>query len=200
MGYETLATIVLAAGDSRRMGRPKLLLPWGGTTVLGRVVSIYTQAGIPDLLVVTGGVRSLVEEQVRVLAKEFPIRSVHNPGYRKGGMLSSIQTGLKALHLQTQGAIIGLGDQPQIRVETVKALCDAFLLKGKDLVVPTVGNRRGHPWLVSRSLWDEILALPSSATPRDFLNSHTDRVEYILGDPSILLDLDTPDDYARYQP
>ena len=68
------------------------------------------------------------------------------------------------------------------------------------LVIPSFQERRGHPWLVARPLWPEILALPTSTTPRQFLNAHTGQVEYVPADESILLDLDTPEDYNHQRP
>jgi molybdenum cofactor cytidylyltransferase len=200
MGIDNISAVILAAGDSRRMGRPKLLLPWGKTTVLGQVVTTFSKAGITDIVVVTGGVRDLVEGLVTELAKEFPVRTSYNPDYEHGEMLSSIKAGLKALDSQTHAALFALGDQPQVQVETVRHICTAFLGTDATLVVPSFENQRGHPWLAVRSLWDEILTLPPSTTPRQFLNAHAKQVEYITANKSILQDLDTPEDYTRCHP
>jgi molybdenum cofactor cytidylyltransferase len=107
-----ISTILLAAGLSSRMGQPKLLLPWGGTTVLGQVVSTFAAVGIEEIIVVTGGVREQIEGLVAELAKDYPVRTVYNPAYARGEMLSSIQAGLSALNSQPRAALIGLGDQP----------------------------------------------------------------------------------------
>ena len=195
-----IAAILLAAGLSSRMGQPKLLLPWGGTTVLGQVVSIYAAAGLEEIVVITGGAHGQVERLLTELSKDFPIRIVYNPAYASREMLSSIQAGLAALDPQTQAALIGLGDQPQVREETVRHLCAAFVHSLSALVIPSFQNRRGHPWLVARPLWPKILALPISTTPRQFLNSHAGQVQYVSADQSILQDLDTPEDYARQRP
>jgi molybdenum cofactor cytidylyltransferase len=196
-----IAAILLAAGLSSRMGQPKLLLPWGGTTVLGQVVSTFSSAGVEEIIVVTGGAREQVEQMVARLAVDFPVRAVFNPEYKHGEMLSSIQAGLAALDGKScAAAMIGLGDQPQIQKETVQHICSVFLLSGSPLVIPSFQNHRGHPWLAATPLWSEILALPFSTTPRHFLNAHSDQVEYVPADQSILLDLDTPEDYARQRP
>jgi molybdenum cofactor cytidylyltransferase len=76
--------IVLAAGQSRRMGQPKLVLPWGLTTVLGKVVATFASAEIEDILVVTGGARAQIEESVTQLAKTYPVRTIHNPNHEHG--------------------------------------------------------------------------------------------------------------------
>ena len=214
-----VAAIILAAGESRRMGRPKPLLPWGKTTVLGQVVSVFAAAGIEEIVVVTGGARAQVEGLVTELAREFPVRAAHNPNYANGGMLSSIQRGLQDLPQpppslrdtspksfgfgggwERVSALIALGDQPQVREETVRRICAAYRQNTSPLVVPSFNQRRGHPWLVDRGLWPEILALPPATTPQQFLRAHAGQVEYVPADESILQDLDTPEDYQRHRP
>ena len=195
-----ISAILLAAGLSSRMGQPKLLLPWAGRTVLGQVVSTFAAAGMEEIIVVTGGVREQIERLVAELAKDYPVRTVYNPAYARGKMLSSIQAGLAALDSQPHAALIGLGDQPQVREETVRRICAAFVQAKSPLVIPSFQNRRGHPWLVARSLWPKILALPTSTTSRQFLNTYAGQVEYVAADESILQDLDTPEDYARQRP
>jgi len=205
-----ITAILLAAGESRRMGQPKMLLPWGDTTVLGQVVNMFS-AGLsqrtnrpmdPDneILVVTGGARSLVEAEVARLADRFPLRIVYNPNYSLGGMLSSIQAGLLALEPGTRATLIGLGDQPQVREETVRHICTAYVQTESPILIPSFQNRRGHPWLAARTLWPEILALPQPTSPRQFLDAHTGQIEYVAADESILQDLDTPEDYNRQRP
>jgi molybdenum cofactor cytidylyltransferase len=207
-----ISAIILAAGESRRMGQPKLLLPWGKTTVLGQVVSMFAMGLSTDsvtdsrretgyeIIVVTGGAHTQIEELVPQLAKKYPIRAIYNSKYARGGMLSSIQVGLATLGSEPHAALIGLGDQPQVREETIRHICAAFIQTESPLVIPSFENRRGHPWLASRSLWPEILALPSSTTPRQFLNNYAGQIAYIEADESILQDLDTPEEYNRQRP
>lgn len=205
-----ITAILLAAGESRRMGQPKMLLPWGGTTVLGQVVSMFS-AGLssktgpridPDnqIVVVTGGTRTLVEAEVARLAVRYPLRIVYNPNFALGGMVSSIQAGLAALGPGTRAALIGLGDQPQVLEKTVTDICSAFFQTESPIVIPSFQNHRGHPWLAEKSLWPELLALPPSASPRQFLDAHAARIKYVAADESILQDLDTPEDYHRQRP
>jgi len=99
MVYKDIAAIILAAGESRRMGQSKLTLPWGETTVLGQVVATFAAAGIEDILVVTGGEREGVEAEISRLEADFPVRAIFNAGYATGGMLSSLQRGLADLSL-----------------------------------------------------------------------------------------------------
>jgi molybdenum cofactor cytidylyltransferase len=195
-----ISAILLAAGQSRRMGRPKLMLPWGNTTVLGQVVATFATVGVEDILVVTGGARDEIEMLLTELARTYPVRAVYNPDHERGEMLSSIQTGLAGLSPGILAALIGLGDQPQVREETIRSIGTAFLRKGSPLVIPSFQGRRGHPWLAARSLWPEILSLPAANTPRHFLNAHAGQIEYVAADESTLKDLDTPEDYDLQRP
>ena len=190
-----ISAVVLAAGQSIRMGEPKMVLPWGKTTVIGQVCSVLFQAGLEDVLVVTGGAREAVEKALAGM----PVRTVYNPEYTRGEMLSSLQIGLSSLTEQTEAALVTLGDQPQIEAWVVAALLREYAASRADLIVPSVRMRRGHPWLVGRHLWQEIQALRPPETLRDFLRSHNSNIHYLpLEAESILLDLDTPQDYRRY--
>ena len=182
------------------MGRPKMLLPWGEVTVLGQVIATYQAAGVRDVLVVTGGARGQVEEIVR----EHGARSIFNEQFAGGGMLSSLQCALELLsteQAEVEAALIGLGDQPQIQAGAVRKVCEAFQQRSARLIVPSFQMRRGHPWLVERSLWKEILDLQPPQSPRDFLNRHAEEILYVAcEDSSILADLDTPQDYRNARP
>lgn len=192
-----ISAIILAAGESKRMGQPKMLLPWGEGTVLTHVLSVFREAGVEDILVVTGGAR----EQVEGLVSGLGVRTVFNEAFQTGEMLSSIQCGIRALTRQTRAMLIGLGDQPQVQVGSVRRVYEAFLETKSSLVVPSYRMRRGHPWLVARPLWEELLKLEPPASPRDFLNAHREEIEYVnVDDPGILADLDTPQDYLKFQP
>ena len=197
-----ITAVILAAGKSTRMGSPKMLLPWGNLTVIEQVISVFSKAGIEDILVVTGGAREEVETLITKREKKHPVRSVFNENYSAGDMLSSIRCGLQNLtDKNISAALIGLGDQPQIQERSVRMLLEAFLNSKYPLVVPSFQMRRGHPWLIARSLWDEILHMESSQTPRDFLNAHTRNIKYVnVDDPSILADLDTPEAYQASKP
>jgi molybdenum cofactor cytidylyltransferase len=191
-----ISALILAAGQSKRMGEPKMPLPWGETTVLGQVISTYMAAGIEDILVITGGDRERVEALVGGSA-----RTAFNPNYAKGEMLSSIQSGLAVLSAETRAVLIGLGDQPQVRARSVQLVLEAYRESGAALVVPSYQMRRGHPWLVARPHWDEMRGMGSSQSPRDFLNRHAKDIRYVeVDDPGILKDLDTPADYLKSRP
>lgn len=197
-----ITAIILAAGKSTRMGSPKMLLPWGDATIIEHVISVFAKAGVDDIVVVTGGAREQVEALILNCGKSFPVRSVYNNDYMNGDMLSSIQCGLRHIAEESVGAaMIGLGDQPQAQEGSVRLLCEAYSQTQSPLVVPSFQMRRGHPWLVARALWKEVIEMSPTQTPRDFLNAHTKDIHYVnLNTPSILADLDTPEDYRTSHP
>ena len=192
-----ITAIILAAGQSRRMGQPKMLLPWRTESVLSHVISVFHEAGVEDILVVTGGARERVESAV----SHLKVKIIFNEQFVEGGMLSSIQCGIRALTHQTQAVLIGLGDQPQVQAGSVRAVCDVYRESESKIVVPSFNMRRGHPWLIERSLLGDLTAIRSPQSPRDFLNTHRKKIQYVnVDDPGILADLDTPDDYRKWKP
>ncbi len=196
-----IPAIVLAAGLSRRMGCFKLTLPWGQTTVIGQVVATLAAAGLRDIVVVTGHRAAEVQAVLVGVIK----RTVSNPGYEYGGMLSSIQAGVRQLleaheHPDHEApnppaALLCLGDQPQMEIATVQAVLAAGAADGwSRIVIPSYQMRAGHPILLPAWLWPEILAC--AGTLRDVLSAHRDATHYLAVDTqTILADLDTPEDY-----
>jgi molybdenum cofactor cytidylyltransferase len=199
MKRSSIAALILAAGQSKRMGQPKMMLPWGKSTVLQTVIAAFRAAGVDEIVVVTGALHDSITALVGDTA-----HTIFNPEYASGEMLSSMQCGLRRLLAETaeaEGVLMGLGDQPQVQARSVEAVCAAFRQSGASLVVPSFQKRRGHPWLASRPLWEALLALEPSQTPRDFLNAHADQIQYVDVDtPTILADLDTPEDYLKSRP
>jgi molybdenum cofactor cytidylyltransferase len=194
-----IAAVVLAAGQSRRMGQPKMLLPWGQTTVLGQVLQVVKESGVEEIVVVTGAESEKVAEVARALGG----RAVFNPNFSQGEMLSSLQAGLEVLSEdeRVEAALVCLGDQPQVGARSVRMVTDRFRVTGSGLVVPSYQMRRGHPWLLGRRYWEEILTMQPPESPRDFLRRHDDEIEYVVvPTPDILADLDTPEDYLKARP
>ena len=211
-----IAAIVLAAGLSRRMGAFKLLLPWWERTVLEQVLTTLGAAGVSEIVVVTGHradevTRALMDTSPeRPLSpwarrrQDFGVRIVHNPNYHEGEMLSSIQAGLLALGEEVEAVLLCLGDQPQMEMVTVQAVVEAM----KDglempggtwqIVIPSYGMRGGHPVGLARAVWPAVL--DATGTLRDVLNAHRERIRYVAVDtPTILADLDTPEDYEAWR-
>jgi molybdenum cofactor cytidylyltransferase len=193
---DEIAAVVLAAGLSTRMGKPKMTLPWGKSTIIGTVVSTLEAARLKQIFVVTGGLSREIEQALSGLSSQF----VSNPMYENGEMLYSIQIGLAVLPSRIQAALVVLGDQPQMQIDVVQSVIKVFQNGQANLIIPSFQMRRGHPWLVGRSLWPGILALKPPATMRDFVREHANSIHYLdVSTSTILADVDTPDDYERFR-
>lgn len=190
-----IGAVVLAAGQSQRMGQPKMLLPWrGNRSVIEQVVQTLLDAAVYPVVVVTGAQHDRVEQALRGL----PVVTAYNDRYADSEMVTSLQVGMKHLALETDGLLIVLGDQPTIQVDVVRSLMDVFSEGIHKLIVPSYQMRRGHPWLVSRSLFAELLSMPPVSSLRDFLTQNAGVIHYVVVDaPGILKDMDTPEDYRR---
>lgn len=192
-----ISAIVLAAGQSRRMGQPKINLAWGISTILGHILMVLDRAGIEEIIVVWGKVepKNLPEN----LAAS--IKLANNPWTDQTEMLTSLQIGMKQLDPVSQAFLVVLGDQPQIQVEVVQALISKFRELEADLIVPSYQMHRGHPWLVGRSLWDALSALSQEQTLRSFLSERDSCINYLTTNTdTILKDIDTPEDYHSEKP
>ena len=191
----SVAAVVLAAGRSRRMGRCKLTLPWGGTTVIGQVVATLWEAGARPVLVVTAPPWHYAVLQA--LARSPAQVAVYHPQDPEA-MLLTLQWGLRHLPPETQATLVALGDQPHIPPGVPRRLIRAFRETSAPLLAPVHQGRRGHPWLVARTLWPDLLRRGPTHTLRDFLRDHAMlRREVPVDTPAIHWDLDTPQDYER---
>ncbi|MBI5567446.1 MAG: nucleotidyltransferase family protein [Chloroflexi bacterium] len=188
-----IAAIVLAAGQSRRMGQNKLFLPYGESTVIDTIITeLIACDGVRDIVVVTGH----QADRLVVHLATYPVRCVFNPAYARAEMLVSIQTGLRALPDEVTAALIVLGDQPRLRRQIVQRVIEAA--EPDTLIVPSYEMKRGHPILIPRSMWPSILALLPEASLRDVIRAHADHIRYItFDDDSVLRDIDTPEDYQN---
>jgi len=192
-----VGAVILGAGRSQRMGVPKLTLPWGNTTVIENIVSVLKMGGVSPIVLVTGGARTEVEN----LLKDAGICLAHNPEYAHTQMLETLQIGLRGMPAEVSACLIVLGDQPQIEHETVEKLLAEYRSGKGDIVVPSYNMKRGHPWLVGKNLWEAIETMESTETLRDFLFKYSNNIHYVeVNSNSILMDLDTPEDYQNQHP
>jgi len=192
-----IAAVVLGAGMSTRMGTPKLVLPWGDTLVIRRIVDVLHQAGVEETLIVTGGARGQVESAIEGL----PVKPVFNPRFAEDHMALSLGAGLGNLPGHIRATLVVLGDQPHIQVDVVRAVIHAYQETRAALVFPSYQMKRGHPWLLDRSLWSDFIDPQPPQTMRHLINVHKDRIHYVLvNTDSIFRDLDTPADYDRERP
>lgn len=199
-GGRPVDAVVLAAGESRRMGRPKMLLPWGDGTVLEAVVRTLLAAGVRRTAVVLGHRAAEHRSALRSLARDGRVMLVENPRYPEG-MLTSAQCGAAALLREeargepAAAVLIALGDQPQITPGLVARLTAGH--RG-GLTVPAFGGRRGHPLCVDRRFLPDLLALPPAEGLRGLFRRHPEAVAPVAVDSDeILRDIDTPAAYRE---
>jgi molybdenum cofactor cytidylyltransferase len=189
--------VVLAAGASSRMGRPKALLEFDGLSCVEVVLSSCAAAGLRCVVVVTapGG------EAVRVAAvhPDLAVTLAVNPAPERG-MLSSLQVGLGALPHAAPAFLIFPVDFPLAPAAAIRRLCAAFADRttGQRIFVPSFAMRRGHPVLLDVALAPELVALDAGASARVVLQAHAAEVVHLdADDDRVLMDMDTPADYQR---
>ncbi|MGA2820665.1 MAG: nucleotidyltransferase family protein [Anaerolineales bacterium] len=189
-----VAAVILAAGKSNRMGGPKLLLPWGRSTVIGKIVTVLLEAKIDPIVVVTGAHRN----QVLAALKGLAVLPAHNDRYERFGMTQSAQVGLQTLPGSSPATLIVLGDQPQLEPRIVCRLVEEWARSQCPVAVPVFEGRRGHPLLLDRRLWPELLAMDPDRSIRDLVHRHLDELcEVVVESSSVLADLDTPAEYRQ---
>ena len=187
-----VAAIVLAAGKSSRMGDLKVLLPWGRETVLDTIIRRLQMVRLDHILVVTGR----EAEKVEAIAHRLGVDAVFNPDYAQGEMLSSLKAGLLALDRRYAACLVVLGDQPQMQGRVIGEVLDAYAHGCGSIVAPSFQMRRGHPILIGREHWADMLALEAGQSPRDLINARADAIAYVnVNTDTILGDIDTPADY-----
>jgi molybdenum cofactor cytidylyltransferase len=185
--------ILLAAGESRRMGYPKPLLRIGPDTFLEVLARAILQS-VNRLIVVIGAHREAVRAAIPADAR---IAAVENPDYLRG-QLSSIKAALPQIGREAGAAMIHLADHPMVQPETFCAVVDEFRRGGKPIVIARHDGRRGHPVLFARELFAELAAAPEEQGARAVVARDPARVAYVdVDDAGILTDLDTPEDLAR---
>jgi len=183
--------VVLAAGESKRMGRPKQLLPYGPSTILENVLDKALASPVDGTLVVLGA----AAERIAPLLSKRPVETVLNPDFRSG-MLSSVRCGLRALPGSARAALIFLGDQPEVSPATARLVIEEYRRTARGLVLPVHWGRGGHPLLIDLKYREEIGLLSAGIGLRELLSRHPDdtlRIE--VDDPGVSLDIDTPEDY-----
>jgi molybdenum cofactor cytidylyltransferase len=185
--------VILAAGESRRMGRPKLLLPYGSATIIETVVRNVAASRVDRTLVVLGARREEIEKKIR----DFAVKKVFNREYRSG-MFSSVLCGLGSLPRSARAAVLVLADQPGIPAGVIDSLVESFLREKKGLVIPVFRRRRGHPLLLDLKYRREVEGLPPNAGLRGLLLRHPqDILEVRVSSSEILRDIDSPEDYRK---
>ncbi|HZL79132.1 MAG TPA: nucleotidyltransferase family protein [Candidatus Limnocylindrales bacterium] len=194
-----LGVVILGAGASARMGKPKLLLPWRNSTVIGHLLSQWQEVGAAQIAVVLRANDAAFAAELDRLDFSKQDR-IENPQPERG-MFSSIvcAANWNGWRKEISSWAIVLGDQPHLRSETLRQLLEFSAQNKEAICQPEFGRRTGHPVILPRRA---LVALknPGAATLKDFLKLTTlPRVQCSVADPGLSLDMDTPEDYKRLQ-
>ena len=190
-----ISAIVLAAGESKRMGQTKQLLEWKGRTILQRVLENLSSSRVDEVILVLGN------EAEKILQKvDTPkVKVVINKNYKEG-MITSIQEGLTNLDDKVEAFFIVLADQPAVGPEVFDRLISEFrgVTPQKSIILPAFRGRRGHPALFSVKYREEALHIEGDVGFRQVLQEHPQEIHTVEMDTdSILQDIDTPEDYRK---
>jgi len=184
-----IAAIILAAGQSSRMGAHKILLPLQGKPVILHAVDNANAAGFAEVIVVVGH----CAEAVRAALAGQRIQIIENPDYRQG-QSTSLRAGVAALRPEMDAALILLGDQPLVQPAILTALVQAWQQSGKPIVAPLYNGQRGNPVLFARALFPELLSVTGDQGGRAILQRHAQEIELVP-----MLDADAAEDLDTWQ-
>ena len=191
-----IIAVVLCAGESSRMGRPKALLPIEGQRFIERIIGVLGQSKVGRTIVVLGH----HADQMRVQIEHLPVEVVTNPDYHKG-QLSSLQAAIRHIEKDDRcdAMLVHLVDHPFIDVALVDALIERFYETKKLIVVPRYRGKRGHPVIFSRELFQELLDAALDRGVKEVVNAHCqETLEMEWQDEGITVDIDTPELYRQH--
>lgn len=191
-----ISGILLAAGASQRMGRPKLLLPWKSGTIIEQVIDTYLRSILAELVVVIGA----HADEVRMLVSPKAAVVVENYRYEEG-MSTSIRCGVQAASPAADAYLIALADQPLITADAVDCLVQAFAAEKPLIAAAAYQGRRGHPVVFDRALHQELCTLQGDEGGKRLIGKYARQVLYVeLGSSAVFTDIDTPEDYDKVVP
>jgi molybdenum cofactor cytidylyltransferase len=194
-----IAAVVLAAGESSRMGRPKALLPIDGVRFIEKIVSSFQSTKVGEILVVLGH----DAEEMRQKIADLPVLIVVNNEYKKG-QLSSLVAAIRDIQsrqssAELDGILVHLVDHPYVNPILVDVMIDRFYESKKLIVVPRYHGRRGHPVIFSRSLFSELQDTPLDQGAKAVVHAHQkDTLEIDTEDEGVTIDIDTPEEYRQF--
>lgn len=185
---DRVRAILLAGGESRRMGVCKQTLPLAGKPVIVHCVDALTEAGVLDITVVVGKYADVIRQALSHVTV-FVVEN-HRPG---ADMADSVRRGLTAMEPLPSGVMICLSDHPLVTSKTIGTLLDTQRAFPGDILIPVHQNRNGHPVIFPSAL---LASIHHGGTLRDIIQANPDRVHRIpVDDAGVLMDMDTPEDY-----
>ncbi|MGD0060783.1 MAG: nucleotidyltransferase family protein [Verrucomicrobiia bacterium] len=185
--------IILAAGESRRMGQPKQLLPFAGQTMLECVIDAFQSPRVDEIRVVLG----YKADEIGATIAHAPCQIVNNERYQQG-MFTSMQAGLRDLPKKTKMVMIAVCDQPRLKRETVETLIEMFEKERHKILIPSYNGRQGHPPLLRAEYAKEIVSMDESLTLKHFYAKHADDIaRLVVADEGVLIDIDDRETYER---
>jgi molybdenum cofactor cytidylyltransferase len=194
-----ISAVILSAGESSRMGRPKALLPIDGVRFIERIVATLKSTRVDEIIAVLGH----NAEEMRQKVSDLPVKIVVNPDYKQG-QLSSLIAAIRSIesgenHHRVDAILVHLVDHPYINVDLVNLMIDRFSETKQLIVVPRYRGRRGHPVIFSRALFAELLAAPLDQGAKTVVHAHRDQtLEIDTEDEGVTIDVDTPDEYRKH--
>jgi len=191
-----IVAVVLSAGESSRMGRPKALLPIDGQTFIERIVAALKQTKVGKIIVILG--HNARELQSKI--SHLPVEILINTDY-KLGQLSSLQLAVRNLQpdLDCDGMLVHLVDHPYLAPALVEEMIRRFYETRKRIIVPKFHGKRGHPVIFSNALFDEILSAPMAEGAKAVVNAHrAETLEIETEEEGIAVDIDTPELYQQH--
>jgi molybdenum cofactor cytidylyltransferase len=190
----TISAILLAAGQSKRMGRLKQLMPLEQSTIVEEAVDNLLGSAVDEVIVVVG----YKAEDVMAAIAARPIKLVTNPDYEQG-ISTSIIAGLNMVQSKVQAVMIALGDLPLIDSQTINTLIEEFCNHDKGIAFPTYQGKKGHPVIFAIKYKGELLKLKGDVGAREVIKCHPDDVlEVEVASESVVADFDTTNDYQAY--
>lgn len=195
--WRKVGAVILAAGGSRRFGRPKQLLLYRGTTLLQHVIRVVCDAPLDQVVLVLGYGAMRIREALDLSALPYPADVIVNRRWAEG-ISTSIRVGLGVLRPEIDAALFILADYPGISTRLMEALLLAYYSSEYPIVAPTYRGQRGNPVLFDRLLFDELASLQGDIGGRTLIARYQDRTHLVeVEDDAILYDVDTLADYQQ---
>ena len=188
-----VSAILLAAGESKRMSKPKQLLPFGRSTILEQSIDNLLSSKANEVIVVLGH----RAEEMRNKIATRPVKIAINPNYHQG-MGTSIATGLSLVDGKAEAVMLALADQPLVDSKVIDLVIDGFMAYNKGVVIPTYQGRRGHPVIFAIKYKGELSGLKGDIGGRQIIEEHPDDIlELAVDSPDINIDIDTAENYVQ---